>query len=58
MVETATAAMLKKILNMKKILSRLTSLAEIAETPPLCGDFVQICKFMGLCYLNTLLCKL
>jgi hypothetical protein len=36
----AVAATLKKILNMKKILQRLTSPTEIAETLALCGDFV------------------
>jgi hypothetical protein len=36
----AVAATLKKILNMKKILQRFTSPAEIVETLALCGDFV------------------
>jgi hypothetical protein len=43
----AAAATLKKILNMKKILRRLTSRADIAETFALCGDLYKYVNLWG-----------
>jgi hypothetical protein len=43
----AAAATLKKILNMKKILRRLTSPADIAETFALCGDLYKYVNLWG-----------
>jgi hypothetical protein len=49
MVVTASivAATLKKILNMKKVLQKLTSPAEIAETLALCGDLYKYVNSWG-----------
>jgi hypothetical protein len=47
MVATAAASTLKKILNMKKILQRLTSPADIAETLALCGDLYKYVNSRG-----------
>jgi hypothetical protein len=41
------AATLKKILNMRKVLQRLTSPAEIAETLSLCGDLYNYVNSWG-----------
>jgi hypothetical protein len=46
----AVAATLKKILNMRKVLQRLTSPAEIAETLALCGDLYK--------YVNSWACDI
>jgi hypothetical protein len=43
----ASAVMLKKTLNTKKILRRLTSLADIAETFASCGDLYKYVKLCG-----------
>jgi hypothetical protein len=43
----AATAMLKKIPNMKKILRRFTSLADIAETFALCGDLYKYVNLWG-----------
>jgi hypothetical protein len=44
---TAAAATLKKILNTKKILRRLTSPVDIAETLAPCGDLYKYVKSYG-----------
>jgi hypothetical protein len=44
---TAAAATLKKILNTKKILRRLTSQVDIAETLAPCGDLYKYVKSCG-----------
>jgi hypothetical protein len=43
----AVATMLTKILNMRKVPQRLTSLAEIAETLALCGDLYKFVNLEG-----------
>jgi hypothetical protein len=43
----AAAATLKKIPNMRKVLQRLTSPAEIAETLALCGDLYKYVNSWG-----------
>jgi hypothetical protein len=49
MVVTASivAATLKKILNMKKVVQKLTSPAEIAEILDLCGDLYKYVNSWG-----------
>jgi hypothetical protein len=47
MVATAATATLKKILNMRKVLQRLTSSAEIAKTLALCGDLYKYVNSWG-----------
>jgi hypothetical protein len=47
MVVTAATATLKKILNMRKVLQRLTSSAEIAKTLALCGDLYKYVNSWG-----------
>jgi hypothetical protein len=62
----AAAAMLKKILNMRKVLQRLTSPADIAKTLALCGDLYKYvnswgCDIWTICFVNFNLrrsCKL
>jgi hypothetical protein len=49
-IAAAVAATLKKILNMRKVLQRLTSPAKIAETLALCGDLYK--------YVNSWACDI
>jgi hypothetical protein len=57
MVATAAASTLKKILNMKKILQRLTSPADIAETLALCGDLYKYVNSRGCDILSLMWCS-